>query len=150
MRKFMKSIMAAGLAVAVIGIGSAVTSASYADAVKDRKAAMKTVAKSNKAMGKAAKAGDKAAAVANANALIASAKQFVTLFPKGTDRGKLGEKATRAKPEIWAEWSKFETANNAMIAQAMKVAAGDLSAAKAMGKTCGGCHKPFRGPKAKK
>lgn len=150
MKKLLNTLMVACFAIAVVGAGSAFVSPAQADAVKDRKAAMKTVSKSNKAIQAAAKAGDKDAAAKAANALIAAGKQFATLFPKGTDRDTLGAKATRAKPEIWAQWSKFEEANNAMIAQAMKVAGGDLAAAKGMGKTCGGCHKPFRGPKPKK
>lgn len=62
---------------------------------------------------------------------------------------------TDAKPDIWTDWKKFESA----IAD-MQKAARDLEAAasgddpaavgpavKALGKSCGGCHKPFRKPK---
>ncbi len=63
--------------------------------------------------------------------------------------------ATDAKPEIWQDWEKFEMA----IADLEKAARGLAAAAagndpaavgpavKALGKSCGGCHKPFRKPK---
>jgi len=63
--------------------------------------------------------------------------------------------ATDAKPEIWQDWAKFEMA----IADYEKAARDLASAAetndmktmvplvKALGKSCGGCHKSFRKPK---
>lgn len=70
-------------------------------------------------------------------------------------RKKLTEGATDAKPEIWDDWAKFEKA----IAK-YEAAARDLAAAassddasqvgpkmRALGRSCGGCHKPFRKPK---
>ena len=62
---------------------------------------------------------------------------------------------TDAKAEIWQDWAKFETA----IADYEKTARDLASAAasndmktmlplvKALGKSCGGCHKSFRKPK---
>ena len=82
--------------------------------------------------------------------IVANVDKHASLFPKGTDRGELGAKATRAKPEIWSDWSTFETKLGALKKVASKVADGDMAAAKGIGKTCGGCHKLFRGKKAKK
>lgn len=63
--------------------------------------------------------------------------------------------ATDAKPEIWQDWAKFEAAiaDFEEAARNLEAAArgGDPAtvgpAMKALGKSCGGCHKPFRRPK---
>ncbi len=63
--------------------------------------------------------------------------------------------ATDAKPEIWSDWAKFEQAiadyEEAARGLAAAASAEDPSgvgpAMKALGKSCGGCHKPFRKPK---
>ena len=145
MKNLWKHVVAAGLAVAVIGAG--VTPAS-ADVVKDRQMAMKSLSKANKALGKAAKAGDAAAAQKQAMMIVAASDKLEALFPKGSGAG-YGEKH-QSKADIWKDWDKFQKANAAMKAAAQKVASGDLKAAGDIGKTCGGCHKPFRGPKIKK
>ena len=62
---------------------------------------------------------------------------------------------TDAKPEIWQDWAKFEKAiaDFTEAARGLQTAAagGDPAAVgpamKALGKSCGGCHKPFRKPK---
>jgi cytochrome c556 len=62
---------------------------------------------------------------------------------------------TDAKAEIWQDWAKFEKAIAGFekSARALEAAAGGSDAAavgpamKALGKSCGGCHKPFRKPK---
>lgn len=63
--------------------------------------------------------------------------------------------ATDAKPEIWKDWAKFESAiaDLEKAARELETAAakGDAAqigpAVKALGTSCGGCHKPFRKPK---
>ena len=68
---------------------------------------------------------------------------------------KITDGATDAKPEIWRDWSKFTAAADASVdkAEALVKAAlgGDASAVgpavKALGGTCGECHKQFRKPK---
>jgi len=150
MTNWFRNIFVAGIAVAVIGAGVAATQPAYADAVKDRRALMKSQSKAGKALKKAAKAGDTAAAKKQAMILVGTADRLLGLFPKGTDRGMLGAKATRAKPEIWKDWDTFKKKAGALKSVAMKVAAGDLAAAKKIGKACGGCHKLFRGKKVKK
>ena len=150
MRYWVKHTVAAGLAVAVIGAGLAATQPAYADAVKDRRAIMKLNSKTGKAINKAIKAGDVAAAQKHAAIIVANADKLATLFPRGTDRGVLGKKATRAKPKIWSDWSTFKVKLGALKMAASKVAGGDMAAAKSIGKACGSCHKLFRGKKAKK
>lgn len=82
--------------------------------------------------------------MADAAALIAPA--FKNRLTKG---------ATDAKPEIWRDWSDFEQAirdyEDAARALAAAAAGDDPSAVgpamRGLGKSCGGCHKPFRKPK---
>jgi len=60
-----------------------------------------------------------------------------------------------AKAEIWQDWAKFEEAiatyEEAARGLATAAASGDPKAVgpamRALGKSCGGCHKPFRKPK---
>lgn len=67
---------------------------------------------------------------------------------------KITEGKTDAKPDVWKDWDKFVDAAKKMKEEAGKlasVAADDKDAmvaqVKALGKACGGCHKPFRKPK---
>jgi len=62
---------------------------------------------------------------------------------------------TDAQPKIWTDWAEFESAiadfekaaRNLQTAASGKDAAAVGPAMKALGKSCGGCHKPFRKPK---
>jgi cytochrome c556 len=86
----------------------------------------------------------------NAAGIKAIAAGMGDLFPVGSG----GEK-TRSKPEIWSSKADFNKAIEALqVASAgleKAVATGDRGAIGqalgATGKTCGGCHKPFRKPK---
>lgn len=156
MKNLLNCFVAAGLALAVFGAGVAMNSA-YADPLKDRKATMKTFSKSNKVIRSFAKgSGDIASAVAAAKKIASLAETLPQLFPHGSGMG-YGTK-TRAKPEIWKNWGKFQkasatlamNANNFAKWSAMGSDATLKSAAGAIGKSCGACHKSFRGPKPKK
>lgn len=146
MTKWWKHIAAAGVAMAVLGAGMTTTPA-FADPVKDRQTTMKNISKANKALQQAAKAKDPAAAKAAAMTLLAHAEKVEAMFPKGSGEGY--GKTTRAKPEIWTDWEKFQAASKDLEEATRKVANGDLGAAADVGKSCGGCHKAFRGPKLK-
>ena len=86
----------------------------------------------------------------SARALHESAMMVLDVFPEGSAVGD-----SRAKPEIWTDWAKFEAAAKALqTASADLVAAaegGDMAAIGAaagkVGEACGGCHKPFRAEK---
>ncbi len=88
--------------------------------------------------------------VAHATALNAAAGTLLDIFPEGSTTPD-----SRAKPEIWTDWAKFEEAGKALqIASADLLAAAQAgsmdaigAAAGKVGDTCGGCHKPFRVPK---
>jgi cytochrome c556 len=77
-------------------------------------------------------------------------KMLAGIFPEGTSQ--LDSANTRARPEIWDDFSKFEAAAKALEVESAKMvevaASGDLGAIggqlQNMGKACGGCHKPFR------
>jgi cytochrome c556 len=83
----------------------------------------------------------------DAAALAELTRDIPTLFPEGS-----GDGDTRALPDIWADWAKFEEAAKTTHERAQELAAvaegGDVAAVGpalgALGKACGGCHKPFR------
>lgn len=86
----------------------------------------------------------------HANLLAESAQLIGPAFKKN-----VATELTDAKPEIWEDWAKFEAAIADFEKAARDLAAAaegnDMaavgSATKALGKSCGGCHKPFRKPK---
>jgi cytochrome c556 len=75
------------------------------------------------------------------------------MWPKGSDAGAYPGK-TRAKSEVWSTYPKVAEKGKALktAAAALAMTAGDglealQAGMKAVGKSCGGCHKPFRAPK---
>ena len=84
----------------------------------------------------------------HAKALAPIAASILAMFPHGSDGG-------RTKPEIWSDWEGFEKAAAGLVSAANALAviadSGDISmigaAARAVGKACGDCHKPYRAPK---
>ena len=156
MKNGWKHLVAAGLAIAVLGAGMT-TNPAFADPLKDRKATMKSISKANKVIvGYTKGKGDLASAVAAAKKIASLAKTLPALFPHGSGMG-YGTK-TRAKAAIWTDWAKFQkaagtlamNANNFANWSQMGTDATLKSASGAIRKSCGGCHKPFRGPKPKK
>lgn len=129
-------------------------------AIEERRKLMKSISKDFKPIKAFVKSGKGTAADVEkqAKAINASTAKVLALFPKGTGRGEFSDKETRALPAIWKDWAGFEKANMALADESAKLAkiaaTGDKDAiAKqvgVMGKVgCGGCHKPFRGAKAK-
>ena len=179
MKTWIKSTLAAGLAIAVLGAGVTTTQPAFADGhakagkmmhdakkkmndamakmkgpkvVKVRRLSMRAISKANKNMKAAAKKGNTRGVVRASLQIIRHANALPRMFPKGTGRGKLSPAVTRSTPAIWKNWGKLIQANNAMRNAATRVAiaanAGNKKAGlKGIGKTCGGCHKPFRGKK---
>ncbi len=90
----------------------------------------------------------------HALALDAAGKNLVDLYPPGIGADKL---ENQAKPEIWQNWEKFEAGARRLGQETAKLVeiskSGDFEAFaaqfKAVGKACGGCHKPFRAKKKK-
>jgi len=128
-------------------------------AIKARVAAMKDNGKNVKAIQGFLKEGKGTAAdvAKHATAIAATAKKIPSLFPKGSGRGDLSDKQTRALPAIWTDWAGFEKHAGALQTAAEKLAtvakAGDKDAigkqVAEVGKACGGCHKAFRGEEVK-
>ena len=85
--------------------------------------------------------------VDHARSIQQNSKMTLAMFPKGSGLGE-----TKAKPTIWENWSKFESAVQDFERESAKLAkvaeSGDMEAlakqVRATGKTCGGCHRNFR------
>ena len=83
----------------------------------------------------------------HARSIQQNSKMTLAMFPKGTGLGN-----TKAKPAIWENWSKFESAVQDFERESAKLAkvaeSGDMEAlakqVRATGKTCSGCHRNFR------
>jgi cytochrome c556 len=139
---------AVGMTVLVAGMALA---AAHGDS--ERVKSMKAMGGHMGAIGKVAKGemAYSAETVTHAEGLEKMSKELLTWFPEGS----MGGDDSRAKPEIWTDWAGFEAkAKDFQAAVPALVAAsktGDKAqigaALGAVGKTCGGCHKPFRKPK---
>jgi len=126
---------------------------SQEDDIKKRKALMKANNKAAKAIKGAVKEGDFATIEENAKKIVASMDNLVALFPEGSTA-----KNSRAKVEIWQEWDDFKAKSND-LKDAARLLANAASAkdseqvkvqSKALGKSCGSCHKRYRARKKKK
>jgi cytochrome c556 len=118
--------------------------------IRDRHELMEGIGKNSKIIGDAVKSG-KVDGVAEAAAKIqASAAKITGLFPKDSTDPK-----SRAKPEIWTHWKKFEENANLLAGTAGELAdaahsGGDVGAAsKKMFGACKSCHDEFRKPEKK-
>lgn len=147
-------LAAVGMIAAGASLMPAVTSAqdiSDDDIFAMRNAAMKAIAGHMKALGAVAKGEAEADAgtVVHAIALNELAQTVPLLF-----NGESISEKSRAKGEIWSDWAGFMKAAGDFAAATSGVAAaaesGDAATIGAalgqIGATCGGCHKPFRGP----
>jgi cytochrome c556 len=138
-------------ALVALTLMSALATPTYAneDAIKYRKGVMKAVGGT---MGSLAAILKGKAPMSHAPALANTMSQLASisgdLFPAGSDGID-----SRAKDNIWTETDKFAAAVKAFQTAAMNItkATGDKAAYgaafKALGGSCGGCHKPFRTPK---
>ena len=83
----------------------------------------------------------------HARSINQNSKMIMEMFPIGSGLGD-----TKAKPVIWENWSKFESAVKAFVRESAKLTkvaeSGDIKAfakqVRATGKACGVCHKNFR------
>ncbi len=144
-------LAAAAALAACIGCGAALAQDKPADVIKYRQNVMKSIAAVFGDIQAVAKG--EVSFVAHVPALATHMSQMAAImpaaFPRGTGRDA---NETRAKPEIWADWDKFAAAAKAMGTETAKMAqiaaGGDRAAIGAqvaeIGKTCGGCHRPYR------
>ena len=124
--------------------------------VKERMELMKSIGKNMKTMsmmtrGKVSM--DTATVIKSAGEIANHGARITSLFPKGSGHG-----VSEASPRIWEDPESFKKSTDRLVdaARALQSAAGtgDAEAIKAsfraLGKTCGGCHKQFRIKKKKK
>jgi cytochrome c556 len=122
------------------------------DIINARMAGMKKMGGAMKAIGEQLKTGapDKAIVTAAAQTITATAKAQGKLFPANT-RPAAGLK-TGALPAIWTDRKTFDADMAKLVAESTKLSAvaGTGNAAtigaqmKAVGATCGACHRQFR------
>ena len=140
--------LAAGLICASATVGGLATAKDGVvnEAVKARQAAMGTIAASAKVLGdmvKGAAPFDTATAAEAQAAMAATAATVPDLF-----RAEDGDPKSKAKPEIWANWSDFKTKADGLYqaAQALDPSTldGVTAGMGAIGEACAACHKPYR------
>ena len=127
-------------------------------AIDARRGLMKNIIKNIKVVASFVKKGRGTTAdVARSVRMIASdIAQFPNYYPKGTAQGSTAGN-TRSKVQIWTRWASFTgaaaKATDTALNLAMAADIGDKDALGlalgSLGKSCGGCHKQFRGPKNK-
>ena len=129
-----------------------VTNGAVNNSVEIRKAAMKNLGINMKAIAAVAKGEAEYSDALNRKAqLIAEIAGTITIL----FHDKVIIEDSRAKPEIWTNMDDFKLKAEALVRSAdgliAAVKAGDQgkigAALAAAGKSCGGCHKPYRLPK---
>ena len=139
-------VLLAGMITAAVGVGAA------ADPIKVRQALMMSQGVHLGALGAIVKGEAPYTDLANGHAfaVLKISQALTSMFPEGSGLGD-----TRAKPEIWSDWAKFEQAAADLETAAAKLIEatkggepGAIGAALGeVGGACGGCHKPFRAEK---
>lgn len=140
----------AGAFVGLIALAASSQVYAQANINEKRQQAMKDMSAANKAIKAAVEEKNYATVEAKAKDVMGTADKLVGLFPAGSTTGK-----TKARAEIWDKSDDFGKAT-----KNLSKAAGELIAAakagddtavgtkfKALGDTCGACHKPFRAEK---
>ena len=139
------------LATGFISMTALSVSADEADDIKYRKSVMKAIGGTMGGMAAIVKGKVKQKhAVQLSSAMARLSEAVKDVFPEGSDFGD-----TRAKPDIWEKPKEFKASVAAFEKAASNLAkvskSGDAAsfaaAFGALGKSCGGCHKPFRAPK---
>lgn len=142
------------IAVAVAGAGLLAGSMAIAadDPIAVRQAIMKDNGAAAGALGKMAKGEaefDALKAELALRILHSASYGFGHYFPEGSETGM----DTRAKPEIWSDRAgfeaalvKFQEATSNALANLPKSQAELGETMRAVGGSCGGCHKPYRAP----
>ena len=155
MNRFISTILvSAGLACAATTVLADGHSAALEKAIKARKGLMQVYSFTLSgigAMAKGEKEYDAKLAAGLASALLSATKANVgPMWAPGSDSTAMPGK-TRAKKEAWTTYPKSAEAQKALVAAAEALAAGAGNGKDglgplvgAVGKSCGGCHKPFR------
>ncbi|HXQ20553.1 MAG TPA: cytochrome c [Candidatus Acidoferrales bacterium] len=119
--------------------------------IRDRHELMHGIGDNAKVINDAVKAHDFSPVAGAAEKIEAATAKILPLFPQGSTDPK-----SRAKPEIWTQWPKFEEGVKQLqtAAAALSTAAknnGDVpGATKTLFGACKSCHDPFRVPEKEK
>jgi cytochrome c556 len=153
MKNRVKVVISAGVLSVALGL-SAVSAHSMSTGIESadkRIGMMKELGQNMKAIAGVAKGEMAYSPELNAKAarVDAIADALPDLFPEGS-----GGPKTRSKDEIWSDkagftkaLAEFKAATTNLVAAVETGDQGKIGAALgATGKTCGGCHKPFRAP----
>jgi cytochrome c556 len=132
--------------VAVLAGGAALAAEATNPAAKARQELMDDIAKNVQLlsdMGREKVAFDQAAAEAAKAAIVADAGKIPEAFKANETDPK-----SRAKPEIWTNWSSFEahakSLGDAASAPNVSTAGSIKGAMDGLGKVCGSCHQDFK------
>ena len=121
--------------------------------IKERKALMKTVSKSNKIIKRYKKGKASADEAIKAAKLLRRAMNDSIderLYPKGSTRPDVEAKETRAKAKVISEWDNFVKAGKKSAKRVTKfIEVAEAGTEEEVKFACGGCHKPYRGKKVK-
>jgi cytochrome c556 len=132
----------------VFSVAAAALAQGAKDPVPDRQRLMKLIGASWADIQAKVKAGNIEAVAVNAETIAVSATHIGRLFPAGSTAA-----TSKAKPEIWQDFAKFEGLAKGMesLASDLRDAARAKDQAKVEGlvkefgpKACGACHQPFR------
>ncbi len=139
------------LILVLFGIASPLQAGSDEDAITYRVRVMKGIGSNMGSIGDVlkGKVDHKQLIVHYAKAMNEASKTVTTIFKQDT---RTSAKKTRSKPEIWTKWGEFEDAAKKLEDESAKMIAaaqsGDMAKIgaqmKALGDSCGDCHKPFR------
>ncbi len=151
------ALVAAGLAFSAHAVLADGHGKALEKAVKARQALMQVYAFNLSGLGAMAKGEakyDAKLATALAGSLNNAAQASIgAMWPQGSDSTAMPGK-TRALLKAWSTYPEVQTKQDALLsatANLVKVAGNGLdglqAAVGAVGKSCGGCHKPFRAPK---
>lgn len=151
------ALMAAGLAFSTHAVLADGHGAALEKAIKARQALMQVYSFNLSGLGAMAKGEakyDAKLASALAASLQSAAQANVgAMWPQGSDSTAMPGK-TRALVKAWETYPESQKKHEALLsaaAELVKVAGGGVeglgAAVGAVGKSCGGCHKPFRAPK---
>lgn len=152
------------LAGLIIGIGFAVLGINASSSTEAPKSGQEQVDYRVKRLKSASEAmqalsqydgSDAAMAATAAKTIDDVAGEILGYFPEGSGPGGAGVEKTRAKAEIWSDWTGFEARakafDDAAALLSVAAASNDLAAIKSatdgVGKACKACHESYRGPK---
>lgn len=146
-----QTLLMAGI-VALLSVFAASELLAQSDSIEKRQKLMKSNSAANKALKAAVAKNDYATVELKAKELAKNGEMLGDLFPKGST-----SEESRAKPAIWEKWDDFSSHVTAFkdAASALATAAASKNEMevgakfKALGSTCGGCHKPYRAEKKK-